>query len=148
MLNRRLWIAVKSLALLITAGLVSGIVYEQIERGRDRSRVPQIGKSVDIGGRALNIFCSGTGEPPVIFESGGDGPGLEWESTQTEVAKFTQACGNFIRIGAVAHHIAETHGVVPAVLGGSEGGGKRSGVGVQIAENENPHCCPGIRKSN
>jgi pimeloyl-ACP methyl ester carboxylesterase len=47
---------------------------------------------VDIGGRTLNIFCSGAGAPPVIFESGGPGPGIGWESFQTEVAKFTQAC--------------------------------------------------------
>ena len=86
-MNRRLIIALKSLALLIAAGLVSGIVYEQIGRRRDRGRIPQVGKSVDIGGRALNIFCSGTGGPPVIFESGGDGPGLEWASIQTEVRK-------------------------------------------------------------
>jgi pimeloyl-ACP methyl ester carboxylesterase len=47
---------------------------------------------VNIGGRSLNIFCSGAGEPPVVFESGGAGPGLGWEPFQTEVAKFTQAC--------------------------------------------------------
>ena len=92
LLNRRLIIALKSLALLIAAGLVSGIVYEQIGRRRDRARFPQIGRSVDIGGRSLNIFCSGAGAPPVIFESGGPGPGLEWEPFQTEVSKFTQAC--------------------------------------------------------
>jgi pimeloyl-ACP methyl ester carboxylesterase len=51
-----------------------------------------MGRSVDIGGRNLNIFCSGAGAPPVIFESGGPGPGLEWEPFQPEVAKFTQAC--------------------------------------------------------
>jgi pimeloyl-ACP methyl ester carboxylesterase len=153
LLNRRLWIAVKSLALLITAGLVSGIVYEQIERGRDRSRVPQIGKSVDIGGRALNIFCSGTGEPPVIFESGGDGPGLEWESTQTEVAKFTQACwydragigwsdpGPFPRTSAAIandlHELLKRAGVPPPyVLAGASFGGLNSRVYNGLYPNE------------
>jgi len=82
----------KSLTVLIALALVAGIVYEQIGRRRDRARLPQIGKSVNIGGRSLNIFCSGAGEPPVIFESGGAGPGLGWEPFQTEVAKFTQAC--------------------------------------------------------
>lgn len=47
---------------------------------------------MDLGGRTLNISCVGTGVPPVIFESGGNGPGLEWEPLQAEVAKFTQAC--------------------------------------------------------
>ena len=85
-------VALKRLIALIVLALVAGIVYEQIGRRRDRTRFPQIGRSVDIGGRSLNIFCSGAGAPPVIFESGGSGPGLEWELFQPEVAKFTQAC--------------------------------------------------------
>jgi pimeloyl-ACP methyl ester carboxylesterase len=91
-LSRRTRIVLKSLALLIATVFVAGSVYEQLGRGRDRARFPQVGKSVDIGGRSLNIFCSGAGGPPVIFESGGPGPGLEWEPFQPEVAKFTQAC--------------------------------------------------------
>ena len=91
-MSRRPKIALKSLALLVAAALVSGIVYEQLGRRRDHRRLPQIGRSVDIGGRSLNISCSGTGAPPVIFESGGNGPGLMWEPLQAEVAKFTQAC--------------------------------------------------------
>jgi pimeloyl-ACP methyl ester carboxylesterase len=91
-LRRRTRIVLKSLALLIATALVAGIVYEQLGRRRDRTRFPQIGRSVDIGGRTLNIFCSGAGTPPVIFESGGPGPGLEWEAFQPEAAKFTQAC--------------------------------------------------------
>lgn len=91
-MSRRIKIILKTLALLIAAVLVAGIAYEQLGRRHDLSRFPQIGKSVDIGGRTLNIFCSGAGAPPVIFESGGPGPGLEWEAFQPEVAKFTQAC--------------------------------------------------------
>jgi pimeloyl-ACP methyl ester carboxylesterase len=91
-LRRRIKIVLKSLALLIATALVAGIVYEQLGRRRDRPRFPQIGRSVDIGGRSLNIFCSGAGVPPVIFESGGPGPGIGWEPFQIEVAKFTQAC--------------------------------------------------------
>jgi pimeloyl-ACP methyl ester carboxylesterase len=91
-MNRQVRIVFKSLLLLLAAALAAGVVYEQIGRRRDRARFPQIGRSVDIGGRTLNIFCSGTGAPPVIFESGGPGPGLEWEAFQPEVAKFTQGC--------------------------------------------------------
>jgi pimeloyl-ACP methyl ester carboxylesterase len=89
-LSRRTRIVLESLALLVATVFVAGIVYEQLGRRRDRARFPQIGRSVDIGGRSLNILCSGASGPPVIFESGG--PGLEWEPFQPEVAKFTQAC--------------------------------------------------------
>jgi len=133
--------------------LVWGIVYEQLGRRRDRSRFPQIGTSVDIGGRTLNIFCSGTGEPAVIFESGGDGPGLEWESVQTEVAKFTQACwydragigwsdpGPFPRTSAAiasdVHELLRRAGVSPPyVLVGASFGGMNSRVYAGLYPNE------------
>ena len=144
-MNRRLRTIVKVTVLLLAVLLVSGIVYEQFGRRRDRTRLPQIGKSVDIGGRTLNIFCSGTGGPPVIFESGGDGPGLEWEPIQTEVARFTQACwydragigwsdpGPFPRTSeAIArdlHELLKRAGVpAPYVLTGASFGGLNSRV--------------------
>lgn len=93
-------------ALAIT--LVSGYLYERVQRARDGERFPQIGRSVDIGGRRLNIFCSGTGSPSVIlesgatwafydspktaYESGAPRPGYSWVRIQRELAKSTTAC--------------------------------------------------------
>jgi pimeloyl-ACP methyl ester carboxylesterase len=144
-LSRRTRIVLKSLALLIATALVAGIVYEQLGRRRDRARFPQIGRSVDVDGRSLNIFCSGAGAPPVIFESGGPGPGLEWEPFQPEVAKFTQACwydragegwsdlGPFPRTSvAIAndlHELLKRAGVpAPYVFAGASIGGLNSRV--------------------
>src|SRR5437879_12706447 len=76
----------------VLGALALGVVYEQLGRWQDRKRLPQIGRSVDIGGRALNIFCSGTGSPAVILDTGGDNPGLASAQTQIEIAMFTQAC--------------------------------------------------------
>ena len=53
---------------------------------------PRIGTRVDIGGRSLNIFCSGAGSPTVLFESGAGGPGIGWAYVQREVARITHAC--------------------------------------------------------
>ena len=47
---------------------------------------------MDIGGRQLNIFCSGEGDPTVIFDSGGHTAGYSWLSIQPEIAKLTRAC--------------------------------------------------------
>jgi len=69
-----------------------GIVYERVGEWRDRKRYPQIGSSVDIGGRTLNLYCSGEGSPTVIFESAGHTAGYSWIAIQPEVAKFTRAC--------------------------------------------------------
>jgi pimeloyl-ACP methyl ester carboxylesterase len=88
-------------------GLVCGLLYEQGQRARDREQFPQIGRYVDIGGRKLNIYCSGAGQPAVIFEMGAPWiysdpkeafrngtprPGYGWVWIQREVAKTTTAC--------------------------------------------------------
>jgi pimeloyl-ACP methyl ester carboxylesterase len=100
--------------LIIGAGafviaVASGILYEQAQRSRDRELFPRIGRSVDIGGRMLNIYCSGAGQPAVIFESGAPWttllpdaraiwengaprPGYSWVWIQSELAKTTTAC--------------------------------------------------------
>jgi pimeloyl-ACP methyl ester carboxylesterase len=92
----------------LVIAIASGLLYEQAQRARDRELFPQIGRSTDIGGRMLNIYCSGTGQPPVIFESGAPWPtlsdprtmwengsprpGYSWVSIQAELAKTTTAC--------------------------------------------------------
>jgi pimeloyl-ACP methyl ester carboxylesterase len=82
----------KSLAMAIAAIVLAGIAYEQVGRWQDRKRFPQIGRSVDIGGRTLNIYCSGEGSPTVVFDSGGHTAGYDWIAIQPQVAKFTRAC--------------------------------------------------------
>ena len=89
--------AVRSIAIYLGTTmlvlLLVGVIYEQIGRSRDRKRLPpRIGEAVDIGGRTINLFCSGEGSPTVVFESGGHGLGYEWIQVQPEVAKFTRAC--------------------------------------------------------
>jgi pimeloyl-ACP methyl ester carboxylesterase len=51
-----------------------------------------MGQAVDVGGRTLNLYCSGKGSPTVILETGGNGPGYEWRLVQTNIANFTRAC--------------------------------------------------------
>ena len=96
---------------VFTIALVSGILYEQSQRARDREHFPQIGRSMDIGGRMLNIDCSGAGQPAVILESGanwavnaavhdpktifangGPRPGYSWVSIQRVLATVTTVC--------------------------------------------------------
>jgi pimeloyl-ACP methyl ester carboxylesterase len=96
------------LAGALVIAVASGLFYEQAQRARDRERFPQIGRSTDIGGRMLNIYCSGAGQPAVIFESGAPWPtlsdprtmwengsprpGYSWVRIQAELAKYTTAC--------------------------------------------------------
>jgi pimeloyl-ACP methyl ester carboxylesterase len=82
----------KRAAVVMAIAVCAGVVYEQVGEWQERRRFPQIGTSVDIGGRSLNIFCSGEGSPPVIFETGAGGIGYSWTVVQQAVAKVTRAC--------------------------------------------------------
>ena len=92
---------------IVALTVVSGILYEQSQRVRDRERFPQIGRSIDIGGRKLNIDCAGAGQPAVILESGanwagrdpktifangGPRPGYSWVPIQRALAAVTTVC--------------------------------------------------------
>jgi len=96
---------------IFALALVSGLLYEQTQRARDRERYPQTGRSIDIGGRMLNIDCAGAGQPAVILESGanwalsspvhdprtiysngGPRPGYSWVSIQRALATVTTVC--------------------------------------------------------
>ena len=90
---------------------VSGLLYEQTERARDRQRYPRIGRAIDIGGRTLNIDCEGAGRPAAILASGanwgttlaihdpqtmwangGPRPGYSWVTVQRALASLTTVC--------------------------------------------------------
>jgi pimeloyl-ACP methyl ester carboxylesterase len=121
------------------AAATAGFLYEHVSE-RLHPLPPRIGARVDIGGRSLNIFCSGQGSPAVIFESGAGGPGLVWSHIQQEVAHFARACwydragygwsdpGPFPRdakaIADDLHHLLHNAGVSPGfVLVGASFGG-------------------------
>ena len=136
----RFKLAVKILASAFAIGLVCGFTYERIGRRSDRKRLPQIGRAVNIGGRSMNIHCTGSGNPAVILDTGGDNPGLAWEDTRAAIANFTQACwydragigwsdsGPYPRtsaaIAADLHELLKRAGIPPpyVLLGGSIGG--------------------------
>jgi pimeloyl-ACP methyl ester carboxylesterase len=88
------WVRVilKSLALTIVVVGVIAIGYEQIGRLQDRRHFPQIGTSFDVGGRSLNLHCSGSGSPIVILESGMGMPGYSWLLVEQRVTQFARVC--------------------------------------------------------
>jgi pimeloyl-ACP methyl ester carboxylesterase len=86
-MKRVIKFVLKSLTVVIAAAIVAGIIYERWGQRQDRKRFSQIGQSIDIGGRTLNLYCSGEGSPTVILEGG-----YSWITVQPEIAKFTRAC--------------------------------------------------------
>jgi pimeloyl-ACP methyl ester carboxylesterase len=90
--KQKIRIISKCLLLLFVVLILAGISYEQIGQRLDRKRFPQVGRSVDVGGRSLNIFCSGEAGPAVILDTGGSAPGYENLLLQRQVAQFARAC--------------------------------------------------------
>jgi len=87
---RRIAGALSGLLLLV---LLAGFTYEQIGRARDANSLPpRVGRAIDIGGRTLNLYCSGEGSPAVILEAGGNAPGFSWALLQPRMAEFTRTC--------------------------------------------------------
>lgn len=72
--------------------IVFGAIAEEFGRRSDRNRFPQIGRSVDIGGRSLNIHCLGEGQPAVVFDTFSHLAGYNWIAVHAEVLKLTRAC--------------------------------------------------------
>jgi pimeloyl-ACP methyl ester carboxylesterase len=53
---------------------------------------PPLGRLVDIGGRRLHLYCTGSGSPTVIVENGSSSYSMEWALLQPKVAAFTRIC--------------------------------------------------------
>ena len=85
-------VGVRLVAMLAALVLLAVAMYEHIGAWRDSRVLKQIGHSVDIGGRTLNIHCTGEGSPTVVFVSGSTGLGYVWTPTQRGVSAFTRAC--------------------------------------------------------
>jgi pimeloyl-ACP methyl ester carboxylesterase len=90
--HRLVRVGIRLVAMLAALVLIAAAMYEHIGAWRDSRVLKQIGRSVDIGGRTLNIHCTGEGSPTVVFVSGGTSPGYVWTPTQRGVSAFTRAC--------------------------------------------------------
>jgi pimeloyl-ACP methyl ester carboxylesterase len=86
---RRLFMAV---GLTFSVFAISGAAYQWVETRRELAATPPPGRLVDIGGHRLHIWCSGSGVPAVILETGLGGTSAGWGFVQPETAKFTQVC--------------------------------------------------------
>jgi hypothetical protein len=85
----RSWLRPWHFAVLL---LIAGVAYEQSGQARDRIAYPEVGKAYNVGGHKLNLACTGTGSPTVIFEADWGQSGYAWAPIQRQVAHLTRAC--------------------------------------------------------
>jgi pimeloyl-ACP methyl ester carboxylesterase len=75
-----------------------GAAYQLFASARDATRFPMPGERVDIGGRALHLYCTGDGPVTVILENGLGGNYAAWRLVQPSIAQFARVC-NYDRAG-------------------------------------------------
>jgi len=83
---------------LLFLAALAGATYQWTASRNDLAANPPPGRLVDIGGRRLHVWCTGTGAPSVILESGLGGSSFDWGFVQPEVARFTRVC-SYARAG-------------------------------------------------
>jgi len=96
-LRRSIRLGLTSVAAFIALLAIVGFAYEQLGRNREAQHRFRVGRAVDIGGRTLNIECSGEGSSAVIIMPGAGGRfggygGYNWRKVQPKVAEFTRFC--------------------------------------------------------
>jgi len=149
--------ALIGLGALVVIAAIGGAAYQWIATRQDLARTPAPGKLVDIGGHRLHIWCSGSGKPSVILETGLGGSSADWGFIQPEVARFTQVC-SYDRAGMgysdpgpsprtarrITHELAQlldrTGIVGPIVLVGASIGG----LAVRVFASDHPERVAGL----
>jgi pimeloyl-ACP methyl ester carboxylesterase len=53
---------------------------------------PPLGRMIDVGGRKLHLYCTGSGSPAVILMAGGGAFSVDWALVQPKVAETTRVC--------------------------------------------------------
>jgi pimeloyl-ACP methyl ester carboxylesterase len=80
------------LSSLLVVAAIAGATYQWAATRRDLAATPAPGRLVDVGGHRLHIWCTGSGTPSVILETGLGGSSADWGFVQPEVAGFTRVC--------------------------------------------------------
>ena len=95
------WVAI-AIGACLALLLVSGAVWEQVDRRRVLAAYPAPGRLVDVGGgRRIHIHCRGAGSPTVVLETGLDYFGeLAWAKVFDRLAEITRTCA-YSRAGIV-----------------------------------------------
>jgi pimeloyl-ACP methyl ester carboxylesterase len=85
----RRWLSIGVLGLATVAA--GGGLYEFVLGIQERATAAP-GRSIDVGGHRLHLWCMGVGSPVVVFESGGGGTSLDWFPVLSETSRVTTAC--------------------------------------------------------
>ncbi len=90
MIRLRHW-GLRALALLMTVAIAATAI-EALREQQERHRYPMRGELIDIGGRRLNLHCTGSGSPTVVLLSGAGETAAMWSWITADVATSSRIC--------------------------------------------------------
>jgi pimeloyl-ACP methyl ester carboxylesterase len=88
-----LLISIKAFAVVLSALVGTGVLYQNVSTVLDKSKYPPIGTMVDIGGYKLHMIDRGVskiGAPTVILDAGISNCSFDWALVQPEIAQFAR----------------------------------------------------------
>src|SRR5262245_64997123 len=69
-----------------------GFVATQLHAQDSSPEHPPPGRLIDVGGRKLHLYCTGSGSPTLILMAGGSAFSIDWVLVQPRVAESTRVC--------------------------------------------------------
>jgi pimeloyl-ACP methyl ester carboxylesterase len=86
--QRIVFVLIVGVALLSLAGCF----YQSLAECRDLHAHPIPGQLVDVGPYELHLYCTGSGTPAVVLDSGLGDTYISWRKVQPQIAQFTRVC--------------------------------------------------------
>jgi pimeloyl-ACP methyl ester carboxylesterase/protein-S-isoprenylcysteine O-methyltransferase Ste14 len=84
---------VLSIAAIIVALPLAGLIFEAYMDGRTRREFPPPAMFVDVGGRQIHLLCLGEGSPIVFYEASGFGlSSMQAQTVRERVSSRTRVC--------------------------------------------------------
>lgn len=132
-------VTISLIAALVLLGCI-GAIWNFLATRRDRSASPPPGHVFDVNGHAMHLYCTGTGSPTLVLESGHGEDFTVWGKVQPALSKVTRTC-SYDRAGFgwsatqsdepdATHYATQLHALLkkagitqPVVLEGHSAGG-------------------------
>ncbi|MEM9655671.1 MAG: alpha/beta hydrolase, partial [Actinomycetota bacterium] len=90
--TRRVLRLVVGVVAVVALVALAGMTYQAAASSIDDRNHPAPGVLVDVGGHRLHLWCTGSGTPTVVLESGLGGFSHDWSHLQPDIAVQTRVC--------------------------------------------------------
>src|SRR5258708_38631329 len=80
------------LVVVLLLGVGASATYNALRIRDLQSRYPPPGKLYEVNGSPMHLYCTGTGSPAVLLESGLGNGWLYWQRVQPALATTTRVC--------------------------------------------------------